>query len=101
MPLTASGDDTTLVVVFLRSEMSRSKLAQALKTTTLESQIIAMGHDPPERAPSRFLVEAAGFLTPTDSRLNALKAHGGEEIADIAVVGAFANPVIFGGGSKS
>ena len=97
VPVTASGDDTTLVVVFLRGEMSRPRLGQVLKTATLDAQIVAMGRDQPERAPRRFLIEVAGFLNINDPRLNALKAHGGEEIADIALVGAYANPVVFNG----
>ena len=101
VPVTATGDDTTLVAVFLRSEMSRSRLAQMLKLATLDAQIVAMGHDQPALAPRRFLVETAGFLSASDSRLNALVAHGGDEIADLSVVGAFANPVVFGDGSKS
>ena len=88
-------------IVCLRGEMSRSRLAQVIKQTTLDAQIVAMGHDQPERAPSRFLVEAAGFLALDNSRLNALKANSGEEIADITLVGAYANPVVFGSGSKS
>ena len=96
VPVTPSGDDTTLIVVFLRGEMSRTRLAQVLKLATLDAHIVAMGHDQPAQAPRRFLVEAAGFLSASDSRLNALKAHGGEEIADLALVGAFANPVVFG-----
>ena len=96
VPVTPSGDDTTLIVVFLRGEMSRMRLAQVLKLATLDAHIVAMGHDQPAQAPRRFLVEAAGFLSASDSRLNALKAHGGEEIADLALVGAFANPVVFG-----
>jgi hypothetical protein len=100
VPVTATGDDTTLLVVFLRGEMSRPKLGQVLKASTLDAKIMAMGHDQPERSPTRFLIEASGFLGISDPRINALKAHGGEEIADIAVVGAYANPVRFGG-SKS
>lgn len=91
----ASGEDTTLFVVALRGEMSRARLGQALKSATLDAQVIAMGRDQPERAPRRFLVEASGFLTITDPRLQALKAHGGDEIADIALVGAYANPLVF------
>ena len=101
VPLTASGDDTTLVVVFLRGEMSRTRLAQVLKQTTLDAQIVAMGHDQPERAARRFLIEAAGFLNISDPRLHALKANSGDEIAHIALVGAYANPVVFGSGWKS
>ena len=97
VPIKASGDDTTLVAVFLRSEMSRTRLAQMLKMATLDAQIVAMGHDQPAQSPRRFLVEVAGFLSSTDSRLNALRAHGGEEIAHISLVGAFANPVVFDG----
>jgi hypothetical protein len=97
VPVTASGDDTTLIAVFLRGELSRSRLGQVLKATTLDAQVIAMGHDQPERAARRFLVEAAGFVQVNDSRLNALRAHGGDEIADVTIVGAYANPVIFGG----
>ncbi len=100
VPVTRTGDDTTLVVVFLRGDMSRQRLAQVLKIATLEAHIIAMGHDQPERAPSRFLIEASGFLSLNDQRLNAVRAHGGEEIADVAVVGAYANPVSFAGGSR-
>jgi len=100
VPLTASGEDTTLVAVFLRSEMSRTRLGQMLKTATLDAHVVAMGHDQPAQAPRRFLVEVAGFLGAADARLNALIAHGGEEIADIALVGAFANPVVFGDGMK-
>jgi hypothetical protein len=100
VPVAASGDDTTLVVVFLRSEMSRPRLGQVLKMTTLDAQVIAMGRDQPERSATRFLIEAAGHLSFTDSRLEALRAHGGEEIADVTIVGAYANPVVFGG-SKS
>ena len=96
-----TGDDTTLIAVFLRSALSRSRLAQMLKTATLDAQVVAMGHDQPAQAPRRFLVEAAGFLTGSDARLNSLMAHSGEEIADIALVGAFANPVVFGNGSRS
>jgi chorismate mutase len=100
VPVTASGEDTTLVAVFLRSEMSRSRLAQLLKTATLDAHVVAMGHDQPAQAPRRFLVEVAGFLGLSDARLNALMAHSGDEIADIALVGAFANPVVFGSGMK-
>ncbi len=100
VPVTASGDDTTLVVVFLRGEMSRARLGQVLKLATLDAHILAMGHDQPGLAPRRFLVEAAGFLGPSDPRLNALKTHGGEEIADIALVGAFANPIVVRDGPK-
>jgi len=97
VPVAASGDDTTLVSVSLRGDMSRPRLGQVLKMTTLETQIIAMGRDQPERSPRRFLFEASGFLSTFDSRLNALKAHGGEEIAEVAIVGAYANPVVFNG----
>lgn len=96
VPVATSGNDTTLVVVFLRGEMSRARLGQVLKMTTLDAQIIAAGRDQPERAPTRFLVEAAGYLSLSDPRLRALKAHGGAEIADVAIVGAYANPVVFG-----
>lgn len=96
VPVAASGNDTTLVVVFLRGEMSRARLGQVLKMTTLEAQIVAMGRDQPERAPTRFLIEVAGYISLADPRLQALKAHGGDEIADVAIVGAYANPVVFG-----
>jgi hypothetical protein len=80
--------------------MSRTRVGQVLKASTLDAQIVAMGHDQPGLAPRRFLAEVAGFLTISDPRLNALKAHGGEEIADIAIVGAFANPVVFRNGAR-
>jgi len=95
VPVAASGDDTTLMVVSLHREMSRARVGQVLKTATLDAQIIGMGRDQPERAPRRFLIEVAGYLNASDQRLQALKAHGGEEIADVALIGAYANPVVF------
>jgi chorismate mutase len=97
VPVTASGDDTTLIVVSLHRGLSRARIGQVVKTATLDAQIIAMGRDQPERAPRCFLIEAAGFLSASDQRLQALKAHGGEEIADVALIGAYANPVVFNG----
>ena len=96
-----SGDDTTLLLLEIASDMSRTKLRAFIRDAGFDAQLAATGRTCDKRVPDEILLEAKGFIGKDDKRLRLLADAAGEALARIVPIGGFANPVVVAGGANS
>jgi chorismate mutase-like protein len=88
-----SGDDTTLLRLEARENLSRARLTALLKEAGFDAKLISAGRSKETPGAAVSLIAAAGFVPASDPRLGVLRAGAGEQIASVATVGGFANPM--------
>lgn len=89
-----SGDDTTLLLLEIASDISRARLRTMIKDARFDAQLAATGRTSDKTAPDEILLEVKGFVSKDDKRLKVLADAAGEALARIAPIGGFANPVV-------
>ncbi len=92
-----SGDDTTLLLLEIASDLSRTKLRAMIKDAGFDAKLSATGRTSDKKVPDEILLEVKGFIGKDDRRLKVLAEAAGEMIARIAPIGGFANPVVVAG----
>jgi chorismate mutase/prephenate dehydratase len=89
-----TGSDTTLVILEVRSDLSRTKLQALMKDVGLEAQLVAVGRDSARSSSRLHLLEISGFIRSDDSRLGTLLEQAGETIVRLVCVGGYADPLV-------
>lgn len=89
-----TGADTTLVILEVRADLSRTKLQTLMKEVGLEAQLVAVGRDSARSSSRLHLLEISGFIRPDDSRLGTLLEQAGETIVRLVCVGGYADPLV-------
>jgi chorismate mutase-like protein len=91
-----TGDDTTLIRLETAPGFSRASLSSMLKNAGLDAHTIAGGRTADKKG-GMVLLAAAGFVAPSDPRLERLKRDLGESVPVLVTVGGFANPLVVTG----
>lgn len=89
-----SGDDTTLLLLEVASDISRARLKTMIKDARFDAQLAATGRTSDKTAPDEILLEVKGFVSKDDKRLKLLADAAAEALARIAPIGGYANPVV-------
>jgi chorismate mutase / prephenate dehydratase len=92
-----SGDDTTLILLEIACDVSRTKLAALIKDAGFDAKLTATSRRSDKKAHEESLLEVKGFIGKDDSRLSGLARAAGEALARIAPIGGYANPLIIAG----
>ena len=89
----ASGADRSVIAIDLAVDHSTDGLQRQLAAANMEGPILARWQD--ELMPRRWvhLIEVAGFLSTGDGRIGRVKDVFAEQLNQIVVVGAFAEPL--------
>jgi chorismate mutase-like protein len=87
----ATGDDTSLVAVSVKPDVSETTLAQRVKAAGLEGKRIAVAETKDGQPLHHSLFAVAGHIGADDARLKAITADGIVESARL--IGGYANPV--------
>jgi hypothetical protein len=89
----ASGADRSVIAIDLALDHSTDGLQRQLAAANLEGPVLAHWKD--ELTPRRWvhLIEVSGFVSAGDGRLGRVKDVFGEQLNQIIVIGAFAEPL--------
>ena len=92
VPLEASGDDLTWLVIETPEELSRSRVLSWLEKAGLKARMRAM-HSPKSFAASFYLVEVDGYLAEDGVALEQVQAAAGKALARMSHIGVVARPI--------
>lgn len=87
-----SGDDVSLLAIWVSGEISRARLTELLNQAELPGHSIAGQRDSEARA-ELHLMEVAGFLTPDDARLSGFLELARSHVQSVVPLGAYARPM--------
>ncbi|MBI4184856.1 MAG: chorismate mutase [Proteobacteria bacterium] len=91
--LETTGDDRTYIAFAAGDEMSRTRMRAAFKAAGLDPTAITARLPDAKARTALFLVELAGFIEPSDRRLERFRADAGQSVAEIFVLGGYAVPL--------
>ncbi len=92
LPLEATGEDTSLLIVATEGHVSRARLLEALTRAEVPARIIAI--DRQTSWGGQFnLIAVDGFVSGDDRRLGAIEDQFKAAIRRVQVIGAYANPI--------
>jgi chorismate mutase/prephenate dehydratase len=89
-----TGADTTLIILEVLADLSRTKLQALMKDVGLEAQLVAVGRDSARSSSRLHLLEVSGFIRGDDSRVGTLLEQAGETIVRLVCVGGYADPLV-------
>jgi chorismate mutase/prephenate dehydratase len=92
IPVEATGNDRTLLVIEATAQISRSALAAKIKAAGFETAVIQSWHSPSDPAVWLHLVDVEGFVTDEDAKLARLATRLGKTLRHIWPVGGYAVP---------
>jgi len=88
-----TADDTTLMLLELNAELSRTKLVNLLKKSGFDAEILAASRRTASEAASFLLLGNRGFVGKADARLADFPRLAGDAVARLTLVGGYANPM--------
>ncbi|NWH08707.1 MAG: chorismate mutase [Alphaproteobacteria bacterium] len=94
-PTEPTGEDTTLILIEVSGDTSRTRLASLFKQASLPAQIIAAAQDAQGKGPIQFCLEIEGFLREGDPRLLGFAERARDCLNLLFVAGGYANPIAF------
>jgi chorismate mutase / prephenate dehydratase len=92
IPVEATGNDRTLLVIEATAQMSRSALAARIKAAGFETAVIQSWNPPNDQAIWLHLVDVEGYVTEEDPKLARLATRLGKTLHQIGPVGGYAVP---------
>ncbi len=92
LPLQASGEDRSLLVLEAREDLSRSRLRTSLKAPGLDPIWLAVAYQR-ERGSTVHLIEVAGFHDRHSGTLHGALAGSLERLTGLSVIGAYPSPM--------
>ncbi len=92
LPLQASGEDRSLLVLETREDLSRSRLRGLLKAPGLDPIWLAVAYQR-ERGSTVHLIEIAGFHDRHSGSLHGALAETRERLLGLSVIGAYPRPI--------
>lgn len=93
VPAEPTGDDTTLLLIEVSGDTSRTRLNSLFKQASLPAQIIAAAQDAQGKGPIQFCLEVDGYLRDGDPRLMGFADRARDCLNLLFVAGGYANPL--------
>ena len=91
VPIEATGDDRSLLVLEIVGDISRARLGDLLGRAHLDASHVSLWRDP-SGSLTYYLLDAAGHVTAADERIAGLIAAADEMIVHVCEIGGYARP---------